>query len=191
MQPMSGGELPDAVSARRRTPVWIWVILGCGCGCFTLIVAVAAVLYPVFRVAREKARAQLCVSNVRVLATANAMYSSDYDGRLPRADQWMDADGPYAHKDAMHCPSVWQHRDQVYGYAFNSSLSTKAVATITEPDKVQMFYDSTNLARNANDILSSLPLPPRHLGANVVGFLDGHVEGGRRPGAGTEGASGP
>ena len=44
-----------------------------------IIAILAAILFPVFAQAREKARAASCLSNVRQIATAFAMYNQDYD----------------------------------------------------------------------------------------------------------------
>ncbi len=45
-----------------------------------IIAILAAILFPVFAQAREKARQTSCASNLRQLAMANIQYSQDYDG---------------------------------------------------------------------------------------------------------------
>jgi prepilin-type processing-associated H-X9-DG protein/prepilin-type N-terminal cleavage/methylation domain-containing protein len=47
-----------------------------------IIAILAAILFPVFAQAREKARQTSCLSNLKNLGTAFAMYSSDYDGSM-------------------------------------------------------------------------------------------------------------
>ncbi len=47
-----------------------------------IIAILAAILFPVFARAREKARQASCGSNIKQLALADAMYRSDYDGRF-------------------------------------------------------------------------------------------------------------
>jgi prepilin-type N-terminal cleavage/methylation domain-containing protein/prepilin-type processing-associated H-X9-DG protein len=47
-----------------------------------IIAILAAILFPVFARAREKARQASCMSNLKQLGIAAAMYSSDYDGCL-------------------------------------------------------------------------------------------------------------
>jgi prepilin-type N-terminal cleavage/methylation domain-containing protein/prepilin-type processing-associated H-X9-DG protein len=47
-----------------------------------IIAILAAILFPVFAQAREKARQVTCVSNLRQLGTALTMYSQDYDETL-------------------------------------------------------------------------------------------------------------
>ncbi|MEN6548323.1 MAG: DUF1559 domain-containing protein [Armatimonadia bacterium] len=48
-----------------------------------IIAILAAILFPVFAKAREKARQSSCLSNLRQLGTAVAMYAQDYDEQLP------------------------------------------------------------------------------------------------------------
>lgn len=47
-----------------------------------IIAILAAILFPVFARAREKARATSCLSNLKQLGLANLMYITDYDGRM-------------------------------------------------------------------------------------------------------------
>jgi prepilin-type N-terminal cleavage/methylation domain-containing protein len=48
-----------------------------------IIAILAAILFPVFAQAREKARQSSCLSNLRQIGSAVAMYTQDYDERLP------------------------------------------------------------------------------------------------------------
>jgi prepilin-type N-terminal cleavage/methylation domain-containing protein/prepilin-type processing-associated H-X9-DG protein len=48
-----------------------------------IIALLAAILFPVFAQAREKARQTTCLSNLRQLGTAVQMYVQDYDETLP------------------------------------------------------------------------------------------------------------
>src|SRR5207245_1564018 len=47
-----------------------------------IIAILAAILFPVFAQAREKARSISCLSNMKQLGTGLAMYATDYDGTL-------------------------------------------------------------------------------------------------------------
>jgi prepilin-type N-terminal cleavage/methylation domain-containing protein/prepilin-type processing-associated H-X9-DG protein len=47
-----------------------------------IIAILAAILFPVFAQAREKARAAACLSNLKQLGTATQMYIQDYDEKL-------------------------------------------------------------------------------------------------------------
>ena len=58
-----------------------------------IIAILAAILFPVFAQAREKARQSSCSSNLKQLATANLMYAQDYDETFSiglGSDWWMD-----------------------------------------------------------------------------------------------------
>ena len=48
-----------------------------------IIAILAAILFPVFAQAREKARAISCLSNLKQAGTAYAMYTQDYDETTP------------------------------------------------------------------------------------------------------------
>ena len=48
-----------------------------------IIAILAAILFPVFARAREKARQASCLNNVKQLTLATMMYAQDYDERLP------------------------------------------------------------------------------------------------------------
>ena len=47
-----------------------------------IIAILAAILFPVFAQAREKARAISCLSNEKQIVTAELMYMQDYDGGM-------------------------------------------------------------------------------------------------------------
>ncbi len=51
-----------------------------------IITLLAALLFPVFAQAREKARQTSCLSNLKQMGTAFAMYLADYDGLYPTCD---------------------------------------------------------------------------------------------------------
>jgi prepilin-type N-terminal cleavage/methylation domain-containing protein/prepilin-type processing-associated H-X9-DG protein len=53
-----------------------------------IIAILAAILFPVFARAREKARQTSCLSNEKQLALAALMYRTDYDGRIFWWYQW-------------------------------------------------------------------------------------------------------
>lgn len=48
-----------------------------------IIAILAAILFPVFSQAREKARQAACLSNLKQIGTALRMYADDYDGTYP------------------------------------------------------------------------------------------------------------
>src|SRR5437667_10930697 len=50
-----------------------------------IIAILAAILFPVFAQAREKARQATCLSNLKQLGNAQMMYTQDYDETYPKA----------------------------------------------------------------------------------------------------------
>ncbi|MBC8142474.1 MAG: DUF1559 domain-containing protein [Armatimonadetes bacterium] len=93
-----------------------------------IIAILAAILFPVFAQAREKARQTSCLSNMKQMGTAMYMYSQDYDeaminhfyttpgyygednsfapGSTNVSYQWMDVVQPYAKSgNIFNCPS--------------------------------------------------------------------------------------
>ena len=84
-----------------------------------IIAILAAILFPVFAQARDKARAISCLSNVRQLGLGVAMYTQDYDENLPysmtgsesRLDRpaWPDLIYSYVKSDAIfNCPAAYE-----------------------------------------------------------------------------------
>jgi prepilin-type N-terminal cleavage/methylation domain-containing protein len=80
-----------------------------------IIAILAAILFPVFAQARDKARAASCLSNMKQLGLAHEMYSQDYDETLvpafaqtppAPAVYWYQAIQPYLkNTEVMFCPS--------------------------------------------------------------------------------------
>jgi prepilin-type N-terminal cleavage/methylation domain-containing protein len=53
-----------------------------------IIAILAAILFPVFAQAREKARQNTCISNFKQIGLAMLMYAQDWDEALPRIRTW-------------------------------------------------------------------------------------------------------
>ena len=77
-----------------------------------IIAILAAILFPVFAQARERARGISCISNGRQVGTALTMYTQDYDECLPlnshsgAAASWLEAAQPYIKNRLLYrCPS--------------------------------------------------------------------------------------
>jgi len=100
-----------------------------------IIAILAAILFPVFAQARERARAISCLSNLKQIGLAAMMYTQDSDETLPGIHRWeMLSDGsqnmrdgmnqlvPYVKSVAMfYCPdrSVTLSGVKLWGYGFN------------------------------------------------------------------------
>jgi prepilin-type N-terminal cleavage/methylation domain-containing protein/prepilin-type processing-associated H-X9-DG protein len=127
-----------------------------------IIAILAAILFPVFAKAREKARQTSCLSNIRQMATACMMYAQDYDEILPRYRQAADVRGapsctimwyhqimPYMENDQiMQCPSGGTRWPAGWSYAISIALGCHdsrplpALATIARPANVCLITDS-------------------------------------------------
>jgi len=111
-----------------------------------IIAILAAILFPVFAQAREKARQASCQSNLKQLGTAFMMYKQDYDEHYPfggwfgtnppGTNQWQNTVAPYIkNRGVYRCPSMTDldedynnptHGDwniNPVGYMYNNFLS--------------------------------------------------------------------
>ena len=138
-----------------------------------IIAILAAILFPVFAQAREKARQASCLSNMKQLGTALQLYVDDYDETFPNGTWLTSSDmnathsngyassfvymlWPYVKNGGMFCcPScpgrsrVVRNFDQGYpgsSYAANGALMTKgsvAMAQVASPSEI-MFFNEFN-----------------------------------------------
>ena len=80
-----------------------------------IIAILAAILFPVFAQAREKARAISCLSNTKQLGMALQMFAQDYDEYLPKA--WFNDEPSWN-----GCPNggryCWPWRDPMWGWDY-------------------------------------------------------------------------
>lgn len=154
------------------------IVLACVFGFFCLLVPIlAAILFPVFSQAKNAAKNEECIMNLRQICNGASMYAAENDNKLPLAENWNGALDMYTSlEDVFHCPGV-PHRN--YGYAYNDSLSGLAVAQIAMPQTEPMIFDSNLREPNAHSDLSTLSTSGRHMKTNI-GYVDGHVES-RKP----------
>jgi len=91
-----------------------------------IIAILAAILFPVFAQAREKARQASCLSNTKQLGTGIMMYAQDYDEYMPYGYMynlpnqtalwyWQDLVQPYIKNfNVFICPSAGSHTVNTY-----------------------------------------------------------------------------
>ena len=102
-----------------------------------IIAILAAILFPVFAQAREKARQSSCLSNCKQMGTAVMMYTDDYDETYPVGfrswdtnDYWWPMVYPYVKNDkVIICPS---DRTQPRGYAINQIIAGASVGSVEQ-----------------------------------------------------------
>jgi prepilin-type N-terminal cleavage/methylation domain-containing protein/prepilin-type processing-associated H-X9-DG protein len=85
-----------------------------------IIAILAAILFPVFAKAREKARQTSCLSNVKQIALGVMMYAQDYDEHLPIG--WnVGTNGQCSGNVAVN-NGQWTYRGAIYPYVKNTQL---------------------------------------------------------------------
>lgn len=118
-----------------------------------IIAILAAILFPVFAQAREKARQTSCLSNLRQIGTATIMYAQDYDETVTKTEWggdvdeaheyfWGDMLQPYLKNwQILQCPSASQKivfRTGVTTYSeqwsYNYGINDIIAADCTEAD---------------------------------------------------------
>ena len=143
-----------------------------------IIAILAAILFPVFAQAREKARQASCGSNVRQLGLAIRMYTQDYDekypfgGWLPNGNigtgEWQNTVAPYIkNKGLYYCPSsgdMDENPNNPQEWHWNRN-------------PVSYLYNN-HLARDRNPISDAQVKSP----AECFMLLDGHSDWGGREG---------
>ncbi|MFP3904981.1 MAG: prepilin-type N-terminal cleavage/methylation domain-containing protein [Armatimonadota bacterium] len=84
-----------------------------------IIAILAAILFPVFARAREKARQTQCLSNMKQHGLAAMMYVQDYDERFAPIPEWKTRYDPYIkNRELWKCPSR-PELDWYYGHGYN------------------------------------------------------------------------
>ncbi len=132
-----------------------------------IIAILAAILFPVFARAREKARQTTCTSNQRQMASSIQMYAQDHDETLPGTGTvWQDIK---ADAGVLICPTAG--KSQPNGYVYASNLGGVAIGAAKDPNggsdvaSVWMTADADTVGN----------LAYRHSGNIVTSYLDGHV----------------
>lgn len=135
-----------------------------------IIAILAAILFPVFAKAREKARQATCQSNMRQLLLAIQVYQQDKDNYFPPAKEvWSVVNFP---PNSLQCPTYGKGRN---GYGYVRWLGGNMLGQSGMPVAANcvVFADC-----KTSDHLIELPsqVDYRHTDKAVVGYADGHVE---------------
>jgi len=137
-----------------------------------IIAILAAILFPVFAKAREKARQTSCLSNMKQMGVSYLMYAQDFDEWGPCNDyvaagtyrmSWDALLYPYIKNEQVYrCPSFGDRRESgctmrtpqgwlpICGYGFNGDVRLRAIATIETPAETIVLCDS-NCKVNPHD----------------------------------------
>ena len=162
-----------------------------------VIAVLAAMLFPVFARAREKARQTKCLSNLRQIGLALDMYCADHDDTYPLPSHiapapyfWEDALHPYLRNEqVLRCPSVDRRADPFirWDYGWNRRLPGLLLAGSLMRDEIVNPSGTIIMADGGGTYVvvtnPSDPHPdaahwqtdPRHNGGANFLFADGRV----------------
>lgn len=156
-----------------------------------IIAILAAILFPVFAKAREKARQTACLSNQKQIGTAAMMYAQDYD------ESWLVFWGngitlltPYVKNEQVwNCPSsnlgvVPNSSSNCYGpscnYAFDHNSMGMSLSQFDNPAGliaiVELDWICGRFWRVADFYGNASRVTKRHNGGANVVFYDGHAK---------------
>ncbi len=128
-----------------------------------IIAILAAILFPVFAKAREKARTASCQSNLKQLALAINMYVQDYDETLPPGNAtyaigyvtWATLIDPYTkNAQVFICPS---DRALNPGYAMNAGLTISQTFGLTVAGSIAKMQKPAETLVLADMVRTSTP----------------------------------
>jgi prepilin-type N-terminal cleavage/methylation domain-containing protein/prepilin-type processing-associated H-X9-DG protein len=163
-----------------------------------IIAILAAILFPVFAKAREKAFQTSCINNQRQLALGVMMYAQDNEQTLPLPNNWVTATGLTASPNVFKCPSssnVASVSTPDYGwnaYLYDTTSLGQYIGVglgeITKPETVEATCDLASPTSSTSNRFNN-PYPSsytcttlaassaayRHSGGTIVSYLDGHV----------------
>lgn len=168
-----------------------------------IIAILAAILFPVFARAREKARQASCASNLKQITLGWLMYIQDYDERTPlfgtdhasEDSWWMNKVQPYVKNEQLfQCPDV----DAIIrplqsscngggwwgGYMGTCAVwwTPRKIGSVEKPAEVVAIAEMHAAGCNRRGAgfcwwgRSNDPATARHNGGTNSGYMDGHVK---------------
>jgi len=134
-----------------------------------IIAILAAILFPVFSKAREKARQTTCTSNQKQLATATMMYIQENEERMPGTDFWsvIDVGGKI-----LICPTAG--KKIANAYAVSNAVLGIGLGEISDPVSEELTMDAADGTAN-QILLTKDDADMRHTKKAIVSYVDGHV----------------
>jgi prepilin-type N-terminal cleavage/methylation domain-containing protein/prepilin-type processing-associated H-X9-DG protein len=150
-----------------------------------IIAILAAILFPVFAKAREKARQSSCLSNMKQISLSVEMYKTDYDGTYPFSRNYSPSGywynfflAPYIkNTQCTICPSSpsW-----VTGYSFNINFGYFPGKQIS-PVRTGAMYDGVSEAAVRNPaetiVITEATLPYWYLRYYSTPYSDASAQG--------------
>lgn len=113
-----------------------------------IIAILAAILFPVFARAREKARQASCTSNLKQLALGLQMYTTDYDEKLPLEIGW---EGYWWYAYFVYDPALGWPTDGAACYnAMLPYIKNTQIFTCPSGSVSENYYTPAPYSRNTN-----------------------------------------
>lgn len=170
-----------------------------------IIAILAAILFPVFARAREKARQTSCLSNLKQIALGVQMYVDDHDGGLPSyrmgsgglaGIKWQHMIQPYIKNEQLWlCPSGtpadaatgrshygWQY-NYLRGHYASTATQAQNIAEVTVPaetisvgEKIMGSWGGVIYSPSQTASWPGYNMPDIHNGGANYSFLDGHAK---------------
>lgn len=133
----------------------------------------AALVFVLYRLPSQLGslqRMSSCPSNMKQIGTSLHLYAEAHDQRLPTAE-WADAVYPYAKNwDLYTCDKVAEQGGK-WGYAFHWKALGVNLASVGDPSKGVMLFETDALGKGVVANLAAIGTP-RHGDRVVVGRLD-------------------
>jgi prepilin-type N-terminal cleavage/methylation domain-containing protein/prepilin-type processing-associated H-X9-DG protein len=143
-----------------------------------IIAILAAILFPVFAKAREKARQSSCLNNQRQIAVAILMYAQDHDEVLPdHSSVWPEIN---VDRNILMCPT--KGKKVANAYVYSSGLSSLTLGELADPSGTLMTMDGQHAATTGppptydNVAYMVTDIDARHSNKFVATYADGHVD---------------
>ena len=140
-----------------------------------IIAILAAILFPVFAKAREKARQTKCLSNQRQIVMAAQMYTQENDETYPVASEFWGALN--LADRVVICPSRGPKAGN--GYSYSSKIAGKSLGEIVDATEEIVSADggigTVQTGQSANVAYSMANFDFRHGGKIICSYADGHV----------------
>lgn len=140
----------------------------------SLVVLPAAMLMPALMKAKGKAQAIVCMNNGKQLGLALMMYGTDNQDQYPAANKWCDAVSKYVGSSAVFKCVAAMNAERC-NYAFNAKLGGLPLKQVRVPAQTVLAFETEGGWNQAGGP-ELLVQTPRHNGAVVLVFADGHVE---------------
>ncbi|MEI6519537.1 MAG: prepilin-type N-terminal cleavage/methylation domain-containing protein [bacterium] len=161
--------MPNLTSRRGFTLIELLVVIA-------IIAILAAILFPVFARAREKARQTTCTSNQRQIVASVQMFAQDHEETLPgTATIWNDIK---VDSGVIVCPSLGKSYPN--GYVYFSGAASQSIGSFSDPTNVGITADGLNKS-SANSADKNIGYTrddldaKRHSNSLIVSYADGHV----------------